>query len=54
MIKALEDAIEKVRALPPERQGEIAEALEDMVHGLGDVYVFSPEEEWLIDEGPPI
>ena len=51
MIKALEDAIEKARALPPERQREIAEVLEDMVRGDGDVYVLSPEEERLIDEG---
>jgi hypothetical protein len=51
MIKALADAIEKVRALPPERQSEIAEVLEDIVRGEGDIYVLSPEEERLIDEG---
>jgi predicted transcriptional regulator len=51
MIKALADAIEKARALPPERQSEIAEVLEDMVRGAGDIYVLSPEEERLLDEG---
>jgi hypothetical protein len=51
MIKALEDAIEKARSLPPERQSEIAEVLEDMVRGAGDVYVLSPEEEQLLEEG---
>jgi predicted transcriptional regulator len=51
MIKALEDAIEKARALPPERQSEIADVLEDMVRDAGDVYVLSPEEERLLDEG---
>lgn len=51
MIKALEDAIEKARALPPERQSEIAEVLEDMVRDVGDVYVLSAEEERLVEEG---
>jgi hypothetical protein len=51
MIKALEDAIGKARALPPERQSEIAEVLEDIVRGEGDIYVLSPEEERLIDDG---
>jgi hypothetical protein len=51
MIKALKDAIEKARALPPERQSEIADVLEDMVRGAGDVYVLSAEERALVEEG---
>jgi hypothetical protein len=51
MIKALEDAIEKARALPPDRQCEIAEVLEDLIRDAGNIYVLSSEEERLLDEG---
>ncbi len=40
----MEMAIQRIRALPPERQDEVARLLMDMADGE-DVYVLSPEEE---------
>ena len=51
MIQALEDAIAKVRALPPERQTDAADALEMVVKASHKIYVMSPEELVLVDEG---
>lgn len=51
MIKALEDAIDKVRALPPERQADAADALEMIVKASRKNYVMSAEELALVDEG---
>jgi predicted transcriptional regulator len=50
MIKALEDAIEKIRHLPPERQADAADLLEQIVKA-GPIYILSAEEEALIDDG---
>ncbi len=50
MIKALQDAIEKVRHLPPERQADAADALERIAKA-GPTHILSPEELHLIDEG---
>lgn len=58
MNKLLEQAIEKVKALPEDRQVEIAELLEHAVATSDDVYVLTEEEERLVQEalddpGPP-
>ena len=50
MIKALEDAIKKIRRLPPERQADAAAALERIAKA-GPTYTLSAEELDLIDEG---
>ena len=50
MIKALEDAIEKVRTLPPERQADIA-ALLQSITAEGDVYRLTDDERSLVREG---
>jgi hypothetical protein len=44
MTELMEMAIQRIRALPPERQDEVARFLMDMADE-GDVYVLSPEEE---------
>jgi predicted transcriptional regulator len=51
MIKALEDAIEKARSLPPERQADAADALERIIKASRTIYVLSAEEHDLIEEG---
>ena len=51
MIKALEDAIDKLRALPPERQADAADALEMIVNASRQTYVMSGEERALVEEG---
>ncbi len=51
MIKALEDAIEKARALPPDRQIDAADALERIVAASRDICVLSDEERALVEEG---
>ena len=51
MNKALELAIEKVQALPPDRQDYVASVLEDIVAEGDDVYILSDEEWKLIQEG---
>jgi len=51
MIKALEQAIEKVKKLPKERQEYAAEVLEQIA-GAGDgVYILTEEERRLVREG---
>jgi len=51
MIKALEQAIEKVKKLPRERQEYAAEVLEQIV-GAGDTaYILTDEERRLVREG---
>ncbi|HEY7551114.1 MAG TPA: hypothetical protein VH913_16565 [Hyphomicrobiaceae bacterium] len=51
MIKVLEQAIEKVRALPRERQEYAAEVLEQIAEAGEAVYVLSDEERRLVQEG---
>ena len=51
MIKALEEAIKKIRALPPERQADAADALERIACAAQSVHVLSEEEGRLVDEG---
>jgi predicted transcriptional regulator len=51
MIKALEDAIEKVKALSTERQEYAAEVLEHIAASGADVYRLSDEERKLLGEG---
>jgi hypothetical protein len=52
MINALEQAIEKVKKLPRERQEYAAEVLEQ-IDGAGDeVYILTDEERRLVREGP--
>ena len=51
MIKMLEQAIEKVKALSPERQQYAAEVLEQIAAAGDDVYVLSDEERRLVREG---
>ena len=50
MIKVLEQAIEKVKALSPERQAYAAEVLEQIAEGEG-VYRLSDEERRQVAEG---
>ena len=50
MIKVLEQAIEKVKALSPERQAYAAEVLEQIAEGDG-VYRLSDEERRQVAEG---
>jgi hypothetical protein len=49
MIKALEQAIQKVRALPEDKQRLAAELLEEIA--AGDIGVMSPEERAAVREG---
>ena len=51
MIKALELAIEKVKALSPERQAEVAELLDAVATADASVYQLSDEERVLVREG---
>ena len=51
MIKALELAIEKVKALPQERQEYAAEVLEKIASADDAVYPLSDEERRLVREG---
>ena len=50
MIKVLEQAIEKVKALPKERQEYVAEVLEEIA-AENDVYRMTDEERRLVREG---
>lgn len=51
MMKVLEDAIEKVKALPPERQEYAAEVLERIAEATGSTYTLSEAERRLVREG---
>jgi predicted transcriptional regulator len=51
MIKALEEAIEKVKALSEERQAYAAEVLEQIAAAGDEVYRLSDEERRLVREG---
>ena len=51
MIKVLEQAIEKVKALPRERQEYAAEVLEQIAAGGDAVYRLSEKERALVREG---
>jgi predicted transcriptional regulator len=51
MIKALEQAIEKVKALSKERQEYAAEVLEQIAAAGDDAYRLSDEERRLVREG---
>jgi hypothetical protein len=51
MIKVLEQAIEKIKRLPRERQEYAAELLEQIAALGEDVYVLSDEERRLVREG---
>ena len=50
MNKALERVIDKVRALPADRQQYAVEVLEQIIAATDEVYVLTEEEERLIDE----
>jgi len=50
MVKALEHAIEKLKALPKERQEYAAEVLEQIVNAGDEVYRLSDEERTLVRE----
>ena len=51
MIKVLEQAIEKVRALSEERQQQAAQVLEQIAAAGDDVYRLTDEERRLVREG---
>jgi hypothetical protein len=51
MIKVLEDAIEKVKKLSPERQQYAAEVLEQIAEAGDEVYALPEEERRLVREG---
>ena len=51
MIKVLKQAIEKVKALSPERQEYAAEVLEQIAQAGDQVYRLSDEERRLVQEG---
>jgi predicted transcriptional regulator len=51
MIKVLEQAIEKVKALSPERQAYAAEVLEQIAEAGDSVYRLSDDERRLVREG---
>jgi predicted transcriptional regulator len=51
MIKALEQAIEKVRRLSKERQEYAAEVLEQIAQADDEIYHLTDEERRLVDEG---
>ena len=51
MIKVLEQAIEKVKALSPERQKYAAEVLEQIAAAGDGVYRLTDEERRLVREG---
>jgi DNA-binding protein H-NS len=51
MIKVLEQAIEKVKKLPKERQEYAAEVLELIAEAGEEVYFLTDEERLLVQEG---
>ena len=51
MIKVLEDAIERVKQLPPERQAYAAEVLQQIAAGRGDVFTVPDEHREAVLEG---
>jgi hypothetical protein len=51
MIKALEQAIEKVKSLPKERQEYAAEMLEQIANADDELYRLSDEERRVVREG---
>lgn len=51
MIKVLEEAIEKVKKLPAERQEYAAEVLEQIAEAGDAAYTLSDEERRLVREG---
>jgi len=51
MMTVLEQAIERVKGLPAERQEYAAEVLEQIAAGAGGVYVLSDEERAAVEEG---
>lgn len=52
MIKILEDAIERIKELPPERQAYAAEVLQQIAAGRGgDVFIVPHEHEAAVLEG---
>ena len=51
MIKALEQAIEKVKKLPKERQEYAAEVLEQIAEAGEAAYILTDEERHLVWEG---
>jgi hypothetical protein len=51
MIKVLEQAIEKVKKLPKERQEYAAEVLEQIAETGDEIYALSDEERRLVREG---
>jgi hypothetical protein len=51
MMKILEDAIEKVRKLPEERQAYVAEVLEQIAAAGNDVFVVPDEHRAAVLEG---
>ena len=51
MIKALEQAIEKIKGLSKERQEYAAEVLEEIAQADDEVYRLTDEERRLVDEG---
>jgi hypothetical protein len=51
MMKVLEDAIEKVRKLPTERQAYVAEVLEQIAAAGGDVFVVPDGHREAVHEG---
>jgi hypothetical protein len=51
MIKALEQAIEKVKKLSRERQEYAAEVLEQIADAEDDIYALSEDERRLVREG---
>ena len=51
MTKVLDDVIEKVRRLPEDRQAYVAEVLEQIVAGDGDLFVVPDEHRMAVLEG---
>ncbi len=51
MIKVLEEAIEKVKKLPKERQEYAAEVLEQIAEAGSTVYTLTDDERRLVREG---
>jgi predicted transcriptional regulator len=51
MIKVLEDAIDKVRRLPADRQAYVAEVLEQIAAAGGDPFIVPEEHRALLREG---
>jgi DNA-binding protein H-NS len=51
MIKALEQAIEKIKTLSKERQEYAAEVLEQIAQADDEIYRLTGEERRLVDEG---